>query len=213
MIVHHTKKYAGGMAGDQDASRGASALVGTARIMSTLFNMTEPEAALYNVPVEDRQTYVRFDDAKSNHSAKGVVKWFAKKTVSLPNGTAEIPGDEVGVLEPWKPPGVFGGVEMEVITLILDRIDRGVVDDDGQPTGALWRPQARSEHWVGEIFFSALELDSEDADDQARVKTMLKQWLENEVLRLVDHRESGQRKPRKAVEVVPENRPDRESHL
>ena len=41
---HHTKKYAGSMAGDQDASRGGGALIGTARIMSTLFNMTEDEA-------------------------------------------------------------------------------------------------------------------------------------------------------------------------
>ena len=43
-LVHHTKKYAGSMAGDQDASRGGGALIGTARIMSTLFDMTEDEA-------------------------------------------------------------------------------------------------------------------------------------------------------------------------
>ena len=43
-LVHHTKKYAGSMAGEQDASRGGGALIGTARIMSTLFEMTEDEA-------------------------------------------------------------------------------------------------------------------------------------------------------------------------
>jgi hypothetical protein len=209
MLVHHTKKYAGGMAGEQDASRGASALIGCARIMSTLFNMTLEEATLYGVPTDERDSYVRFDDAKSNHSAKGVVKWFRKGTVTLPNGTAEIPGDEVGVLVPWKPPGLFGGVDMEVIGAMLDRIAGGILNDEGEPTGGLWRPLARSKHWVGVVFLDALELDHDDEDDRERVKAMLKQWLDNGVLRLVDHKEPGQRKPRKGVEVVPENRPDR----
>jgi hypothetical protein len=209
MLVHHTRKFATGMAGEQDASRGASALIGCARIMSTLFNMTEPEAALYQVPPEERDNYVRFDDAKSNHSAKGVVKWFRKGSVTLPNGTPEIAGDEVGVLVPWKPPGVFGGVDLAVIGLILDRIARGVVNDNGEPTGGRWRPLARADHWVGEVFISALELDGDDEADRLRVRTMIKQWLDNGVLQLVDHVDPGQRKARKSVEVVPENRPDR----
>jgi hypothetical protein len=208
MLVHHTKKYAGGMAGEQDASRGASALVGTARIMSTLFNMTEAEATLYNVANADRETYVRFDDAKSNHSAKGVVKWFRKGTVTLPNGTAEIPGDEVGVLVPWKPPGAFEDVDMPILTLILDRIARGATTDEGAPAG-LWRTAPQAKNWVGEVFLSALELDGTNEDDRAQVKTMLKQWLDNQVLRIVEFADPGQRKTRKGVEVVPENRPDR----
>src|SRR5262249_10779043 len=47
LLVHHTKKYATGMAGDVDAARGAGALIGIARIVSTLFPMTEKEAASF----------------------------------------------------------------------------------------------------------------------------------------------------------------------
>ena len=98
------------MAGDQDASRGGGALIGTARIMSTLFGMTEDEAKICNIPDDERGYYVRFDDAKSNHSNKGVVKWFRKKSITLDNGNERISGDEVGVLTAWKPPGVMAGV-------------------------------------------------------------------------------------------------------
>ena len=38
LIVHHTKKYAGDMAGVADASRGGGALIGTARVLATLFD-------------------------------------------------------------------------------------------------------------------------------------------------------------------------------
>ena len=139
MVVHHTKKYAGSMAGNADASRGGGALIGTARIMSTLFTMSEAEAELFNVKVDDRLTYVRFDDAKSNQSKMGVAKWFEKKSITLNNGIGPIPGDDVGVLVPWNPPGLMDGIGMFDIGLVLDAIGRGVLDDDGQPTGRLWR--------------------------------------------------------------------------
>ena len=72
------------------------------------------------MPVDDRGYYVRFDDAKSNHSAKGVVKWF-KRTVTLDNGADRIDGDAVGVLAAWRPPGLMDSVHMGDITLVLGR--------------------------------------------------------------------------------------------
>ena len=96
MLVHHTKKYASAMAGDADASRGGGALIGTARIISTLFVMTEDEAATMNIQPEDRTRYVRFDDAKANLSLiTGQAKWFEKKSVQLGNARGLLPGDEV----------------------------------------------------------------------------------------------------------------------
>jgi RecA-family ATPase len=53
LLVHHTKKY-GAEAGSIDAARGGSALVGVARIVSTLFTMTEQEATSFNVDSEKR---------------------------------------------------------------------------------------------------------------------------------------------------------------
>jgi hypothetical protein len=57
-LVHHTKKYAAGMAGDVDAARGAGALAGVARIVSTVFTMTKEEAQAMGVPEEDRVRYI-----------------------------------------------------------------------------------------------------------------------------------------------------------
>ena len=201
-LVHHTKKYAGTMAGEQDASRGGGALIGTARIMSTLFGMTEEEASLCNIPSEERGLYVRFDDAKSNHSAKGVVKWFRKNTITLDNGVGDVAGDEVGVLAAWKPPGVMAGVAMDVITLILDKIARGVLDEDGRPTGELYGKTSNSKHWAGEVIKQMAEIDDDD-----RAKNIIKAWLENKVLVEAEFT-NDRRKTRIGLQVVSENRPD-----
>ena len=201
-LVHHTRKYAGSMAGEQDASRGGGALIGTARIMSTLFNMTEDEAKLLDVLEDDRTDYVRFDDAKSNHSAKGVVKWFRKRTVILDNGNERFGGDEVGVLAPWKPPGLMDSVHMGDITQVLDAIARGVVDDDGAPTGQLYSPATNSDRYVGDQIAAMLGASDEKA------KGMVKAWLESGVLLVVEYDDPKQRKPRKGIRVVAGKRPD-----
>ena len=46
-------------------------MIGIARTLCTLFNMTEEEALAMNVPVEDRNSYVRFDDGKMNYGKLG----------------------------------------------------------------------------------------------------------------------------------------------
>ena len=49
LLVHHTKKYAKGMAGDADASRGGGSMIGVARSLCTMFDMTEEEATVMGV--------------------------------------------------------------------------------------------------------------------------------------------------------------------
>jgi hypothetical protein len=206
LLVHHTRKYASGMAGDADASRGGGALIGTARILGTLFTMTEDEAKVMNVPDEERGDYVRYDDAKANHSRKGLVRWFKKNSVDLGNGTGFLPGDEVGVLEPWKPPGALDGVTMHDIGLCLDAIDRGPLDEDGKPTGQFYAavmPSSIKDRWVGKVLMRFLGI-SEDA-----AKNLVRDWLKNDVLEVFDFTDPIQRKPRQGVRSVPQNRPDR----
>ena len=203
-LVHHTRKYAGGMAGDADASRGGGALIGTARILSTLFTMTEDEATTFGVLVEERTTYVRFDDAKANQSKVGVAKWFAKKSVTLHNGNGFIPGDEVGVLVPWKPPGLLDGVSMYTIGLALDGIDRGVLGEDGKPTGQKYGPTTSSkDRWAGR------EVERLFGCDEDRAKEIIKAWLGTKVLEVVKYDDPVQRKERDGVRVIVANRPDR----
>ena len=202
-LVHHTKKYAGEMAGVADASRGGGALIGTARILSTLFTMTEDEAKLLDVSPEDRDEYVRFDDAKANHSAKSHVKWFRKVTVSLNNGSGLVPGDDVGVLQPWKPPGVMDGVTSRELGLAMESIERGVLGDDGRPTGQLFGPTTQSkDRWAGKVLMTLLDI-SED-----KAKEMLKAWFKSGVLYVEDYEDPQQRKVRQGVKFDPSKRPD-----
>lgn len=99
LLVHHTAKppqgASDGYAGNMNAARGASALVGVARVVQTLFGMSERDADWYGVAPKERHLYLRLDDAKAN---LGLVSpdalWFKKIGVDLANG------DQVGVLEP-----------------------------------------------------------------------------------------------------------------
>ncbi len=99
LLVHHTAKppqgTSDGHAGNMNTARGASALVGVARVVQTLFAMSEKDAERFGIPDEERPLYVRLDDAKANLSLiDGEATWFRRVGVELANG------DEVGVLEP-----------------------------------------------------------------------------------------------------------------
>lgn len=206
MLVHHTRKYAGSMAGDADASRGGGALIGTARILSTLFAMTEEEAAVMNIPLEDRTRYVRFDDAKANlNLVTGQAKWFEKKSITLSNGRGIIPGDEVGVLSPWEPPGALDGISMHTIGQALDTIDRGLLDDNGAPTGQYYTSNSSGskERWAGNVLIRLFGCQEKLA------KNLLRDWVKNNVLETFEYADPVQRKARTGLRSVLNNRPDK----
>ena len=169
MLVHHTPKYAKGMAGDADAARGAGALVNSARIVSTLFTMTEEEAALFGLKPDEAYRYVRFDDAKANLTLiTGKAKWFEKVNLELPNG------DGVGVLKPWKPPGVFDGVSIETITGILQTLDAG--RDGGKYLYNIKSGPEVTAAWAGSVIMDATGCD------RARATKIMAEWLQSGLL-------------------------------
>ena len=99
LLVHHTAKPAQGTsdghAGNMNTARGASSLVGVARVVQTLFGMSEADAERNSVSLADRHQYLRLDDAKANLGLiSSEATWYRKVGVELPNG------DEVGVLVP-----------------------------------------------------------------------------------------------------------------
>jgi hypothetical protein len=205
LLVHHTKKYASGMAGDADASRGGGALIGTARVVTTLFAMTKEEAAVLDVPEDERAAYVRFDSAKANMSlVTTAAKWFHKQSVVLPNGSEHVPGDEVGVLVPWKCPGTFDGVSVETIGRVLSTIERGMLDDDGAPTGKLYSPYSTSHdksRWAGTVIASLFGCEEDKA------KAVIKEWIKTGLL--VVHEFQDGKQSRKGLRVDADKRPDR----
>lgn len=104
-IVHHTRKAPAGSAeahiGNMDSGRGAGALNGVARVVHTLYGMTEKDAETLGVTEKERYRFIRLDDAKSNLSLiTGNASWFKREEVDLGNGTGFRESDKVGVLVP-----------------------------------------------------------------------------------------------------------------
>jgi hypothetical protein len=103
LVVHHTRKLPAGAsdshAGNLDSGRGASALMGVARVAATLYGMSEKDAKRLKVPNDERHRYVRLDQAKGNMSLSGDTAWFRRVSVplALGNGTGDF--EEVGALD------------------------------------------------------------------------------------------------------------------
>ena len=83
--------------GSLSASRGASSRAGIARIMRTLFAMSQSDADKFGLDADERRLWVRLDDAKANLSlASGSARWFKRVSVTIANGEgvgALVPGD------------------------------------------------------------------------------------------------------------------------
>ena len=179
MLVHHTRKF-NAEAGNMDSARGGGALVGVARIVSTLFAMTKEEAVIYDVDEEKRHLYLRFDDAKANLSlVTFAARWFTKETVQLPNGGDEELPDEVGVLKPWKPQGIFARVSNEVCNKILNVIAAGVLNRTGKPTGDLFTASSsgeKNERWAGHIIKKMVQCKKDEP------QKVIDAWLQSGLL-------------------------------
>jgi AAA domain/Bifunctional DNA primase/polymerase, N-terminal len=198
-LVHHTRKYAGQMAGDSDAARGGGALVNAARIVSTLFTMTEEEAEKFGIDPEERLKYVRHDDAKANLTlVSGKARWFEKVSVTLPNGRNGIPPDEIGVLSPWEPPGVFDGVSTSQIHACLDRITDGLPDGSGQ---YYTFSKTSLQRYVGTAVEGELNVDTAQAD------RIVQAWKQSGLLIEEAYADEKRGRVTKIVRVVNEKRP------
>ena len=205
MLVHHTRKF-NAEAGDMDSARGGGALVGVARIVSTLFQMTPEEALIYDVHEEERHHYLRFDDAKANLTlVTFAARWFFKKTFTLPNAGDDEPADEIGVLVPWQPQGIFARITNELANGILDAIALGALDKDGKPNGDLFCMTRRGEdnkRWAGNAIQKMIECTKQEA------QKVLETWLRSGLLVEVDATTSTSKgKLRKCLRVNDAQRP------
>ena len=94
LVTHHVAKGLGNREGNVDIMRGASAIANSARTSLTLFPPTDEDRLTYGIAKEDRNLYVRLDDAKMNlELASTTSTWLKKSSVKLTNG------DVVGVLK------------------------------------------------------------------------------------------------------------------
>ncbi|MEJ7927043.1 AAA family ATPase [Sphingobium sp. AN641] len=97
VLVHHSRKL-GGQQVDAEAARGASALGNAARTVLVLNRMDNSEASRLSIGKEDRRSYFRVSNDKTNRAPAEAGDWFHLESVKLGNGGPE-GGDSVGVVE------------------------------------------------------------------------------------------------------------------
>jgi hypothetical protein len=110
-LVHHSLKPQGrtsdAQAGDMNAARGASSLIGAVRMIYTVSPMSEKTAVTMNVPADQAARRVRLDHAKGNYTARdGRVAWFELESYDIGNGIGPTDqifcnGDTIAVPKPW----------------------------------------------------------------------------------------------------------------
>ncbi len=93
-ILHHARK-GGTTPGDPDSLRGASAIVGAARVALTINVMTEQEADDLGVSKNVRRDYFRMDGAKINYARVQDADWFERVEYELDNG------EGIAAAVPW----------------------------------------------------------------------------------------------------------------
>lgn len=196
VILHHARKGIGDP-GDPDSLRGASAIVGAARVVLTLNVMTKEEAKAFGIADEKRRGYFRLDGAKSNYAPIEEAEWFERQEMRLDNGDENEPGDGVAVAWPWKPPSVLPAADNVALNRVLDILA-------APPAGWLYAATAvgaNATRWAGTVLISELGCSEQQA------KAMIKSWLKNELLYEDEYKDDAQRKMRKGVRVNNSKRP------
>jgi hypothetical protein len=184
LLVHHFRK--GGIAGDADAFRGASALVDAARAAVALSVMSEREAESFKVPADQRRFHVRADNAKLNLAPPpDRAVWLQLRSVDLPNG------DRVQAVQRWEPPTAWEGLSGAALLEVLREIDAAPDDD-------LWcvRKQA-GDRWAGKLLTRLGDRSEQQAG------SVLTSWEQSGLLRQVTFTNKN-RKERQGYRVYAE---------
>lgn len=163
VILHHTRKGAT-TPGDPDAVRGASAVVGAARVVFTVCPMSEEEAGKCGVDIRQRRLYFRLDGAKQNYAPLDAAEWFKRVPHMLDNE------EEVAAAEPWVPPSPWDGMTWGVIEQIMAAIEAG------PSNGEFYAAAKQSKRWVGKLIADLA------ARSEGQAGTIIKTWIEAGVL-------------------------------
>jgi hypothetical protein len=168
-LPHHPRKNGGAEVTVEDG-RGASALLAAARSARVLNTMSEAEAL--KAGIERRKAYFKVENGKANLAPPpDGAAWFRFASVSLGNGPDGGDGDSVGVVEPWRWPDPFDGIGAAETFKVQEAIEAGN-----------YRESVQAKDWAGHAVAEVLRLDAADPADKAKIKGLLKTWLQSGVL-------------------------------
>lgn len=194
-IVHHLRKVADREATVEDA-RGAVSLIGAARSVRVLNRMSEDQSSAAGIEPASRHGYFSVTYGKSNLTPlSSKLDWRKLESVALGNGRGlATPQDYAPVVVEWKWPSAedaVGEVPAEKLAEILMRV---------RNTDCKLHHQA--ENWVGREVAYVLGLDISIRPDAARVKRLVKAWIEDGTFVVVNRRCPIKRENKDFVEVA-----------
>jgi hypothetical protein len=174
-LIHHTRKQGAGQAAEYtvDDARGAGALIGAVRSARVLNPMSKEDAEKAGVPVEERRSYFRVDDGKSNMQPPlEAATWRKLVSVDLSNADHEDPSDRVGVVTAWEMPGAFDAVTVEHMHRVRTRAGAGA-----------YRMDVRAENWIGHVIGEVVGIDTTDPTGKRKAGTILQTWIRSGALK------------------------------
>ena len=115
VILTHERK-GGGAAGDIDRMRGASSQKDASRIAITVTRMTAEEATKFGIDQDEKNSFIRLDNGKSNYSPLKPLGWYRLQGYQIPNG------EYVAAATPWQPPSVMEAITPAIAMSILREI-------------------------------------------------------------------------------------------
>jgi len=119
LTVHHTAKgLSKADKGDQDAMRGASAIINSARVSLMISSLTDDDRKEMNIKDEERHQFVRIDDAKANMFAKtgGALMYLKLQSTKL------FTGDWIGVPVPFGDKEKIAQQRQDMAIIILEEL-------------------------------------------------------------------------------------------
>ena len=168
-LIHHVRKTNGNEITAEDG-RGASAMVAAARSVRVLNHMSKDEAEKAGIEVGRRRFFFRSDIGKANlapPSDKAV--WHNLASVPLGNADpTDGGGDIVGVATAWEWLRAFEDVTVTDLRAVQAEVRKG-----------RWRENFQADDWVGIPVAKVLKLDSEDKAAKAKIRGLMKTWIEN----------------------------------
>lgn len=168
-IVHHVRK-GGGEDATVDSVRGAGSLIGAARSARVINRVSEDDAMRLGIPEADAPTLFRVDPGKANLAPPADRAVYRRmESVELANG------ESIGVCVAYKLPDLFDGITTADAMRVQRAVGQAAEDEP-------LRANQQSKTWVGYTVADVLGLDIED--EKARVKVIIKTWIDTDVLRI-----------------------------
>jgi hypothetical protein len=130
-------------------------------------------------------------DTDGNLSPASATEWFFLASVPLGNRREDGADDQdyVGVAAAWTWPDAFEGVTVADLRAVQAAIGAG-----------RWRENPQAKDWAGNAVATVLKLNTANKTDKAKIIALLKTWIENGMLVVVDG-EDAQRIKRKFIEA------------